>query len=77
MARNRSEKLTMIVCVCEGLSERNIRSAIQSGARSVGELGRRCGAGLDCGRCRAMLRGMLGEGCDARPPEGAAGSRRT
>ncbi len=67
----------MIVCVCEGLSERQIRTAIQSGARSVGERGRKCGAGLDCGRCRAMLRGMLGEGCDVRPVDGTTGSRRS
>jgi len=62
----------MIVCVCEGISDRIVRASIQSGAKSVPELGRKCGAGLDCGRCRAMLRGMLGEGCDRQSPEGLA-----
>ncbi|MCC6623009.1 MAG: (2Fe-2S)-binding protein [Deltaproteobacteria bacterium] len=51
----------MIVCVCEGVSDREIRASIQQGATSVNELGRRCRVGLDCGRCRDTLRGMLGE----------------
>lgn len=51
----------MIVCVCEGVSDREINANIQAGVRSLQELGRRCRAGLDCGRCREMIRGMLGE----------------
>jgi len=51
----------MIVCVCEGVSDREITANIQAGASSLNELGRRCQAGLDCGRCREMIRGMLGE----------------
>jgi len=51
----------MIVCVCEGVSDREIAANIQAGANSLNELGRRCKAGLDCGRCREMIRGMLGE----------------
>ena len=51
----------MIVCVCEGVSDREIAANIQAGASSLSELGRRCQAGLDCGRCREMIRGMLGE----------------
>jgi bacterioferritin-associated ferredoxin len=51
----------MIVCVCEGVSDREIVANIQAGASSLNELGRRCRAGLDCGRCREMIRGMLGE----------------
>jgi bacterioferritin-associated ferredoxin len=62
----------MIVCMCEGVSDREVRATIQAGARSMGELGRGCRAGLDCGRCRDMLRGMLGERCHHRPPEADA-----
>jgi bacterioferritin-associated ferredoxin len=66
----------MIVCVCEGVSDRTVKASIQSGAKSVHELGRKCGVGLDCGRCRAMLRGMLGEGCDRQAPEAMANAGR-
>lgn len=62
----------MIVCVCAGVSDREIRAAIQAGARTLGDLGRRCRAGVDCGACRDMLRGMLGAGCHHRPAEAAA-----
>jgi bacterioferritin-associated ferredoxin len=56
----------MIVCVCEGISDREIKANIQAGASSLSELGRRCRAGIDCGRCREMIRGMLGERAGAR-----------
>jgi len=56
----------MIVCVCEGVSDREIRASIQQGATSVNELGRRCKVGLDCGRCREMIRGMLGDRAHGR-----------
>ena len=64
----------MIVCICAGVSDREIRSNIQDGATSLNELGRRCKVGLDCGRCRDALRGMLGErvhgrACDAGATE--------
>jgi len=51
----------MIVCVCKGLNEREIWRAIATGAVTVMELGRCCGAGTDCGACRRELALMLGE----------------
>jgi bacterioferritin-associated ferredoxin len=64
----------MIVCVCEGVSDREIKANIQAGASSLTELGRRCRAGLDCGRCREMIRGMLGERARCRGTENASSS---
>ena len=57
----------MIVCLCEGLSDREISQTIQAGATSLKEVGRRCRAGVDCGRCREQIRGMLGERRCASP----------
>ena len=57
----------MIVCLCEGLNDREIRTEIQRGARSVVDLGRSCGAGSHCGMCRHQIRGMLrSEGVELR-----------
>ncbi len=64
----------MIVCVCEGVSDREIKANIQAGASSLSELGRRCRAGLDCGRCREMIRGMLGERAHCRGTENSSTS---
>lgn len=49
----------MIVCVCEAVRERDVRSAMDQGCRTVREVGRRCRAGTDCGACVSQLHTML------------------
>jgi bacterioferritin-associated ferredoxin len=49
----------MIVCICEGISDREIRGAIGAGCQSINAIAQRCGAGTDCGQCRGSLREML------------------
>ena len=41
----------MYVCVCYGVTDRQIREAARSGCRSVAELTLRTGAGANCGSC--------------------------
>ena len=50
----------MIVCICEGISDREIRGAIGAGCQSIQAIGQSCGAGTDCGQCRGSLRELLG-----------------
>ena len=45
----------MIVCLCKGVSDRDIASAIEGGASSVDEIAACTGAGTGCGRCRKGL----------------------
>lgn len=45
----------MIVCHCRGVSDRTIREAVRSGARSLGEVTARCGAAGRCGGCRPLV----------------------
>ncbi len=49
----------MIVCMCEGLSDREIRAEMDRGATSVREIKKRCGASGQCGMCATMLRQMV------------------
>jgi bacterioferritin-associated ferredoxin len=49
----------MIVCMCFPSSERDIDAAIDDGARTVTEIGERCGAGTGCGTCVSELRERL------------------
>lgn len=49
----------MIVCLCHGISDREVREHVQGGCRTVGQVGRACGAGTDCGRCVDVLRQMV------------------
>jgi bacterioferritin-associated ferredoxin len=50
----------MIVCVCRGVSDREIRAAIEEGAKCVDSL-ESCGIGGDCGGCQETLRDMIAE----------------
>ncbi|MFT7582514.1 MAG: bacterioferritin-associated ferredoxin [Myxococcota bacterium] len=60
----------MIVCLCEGVSDREVRASIQRGADSVREISQQSRAGTDCGRCRSQLRQMLQERALSRDRDG-------
>jgi bacterioferritin-associated ferredoxin len=45
----------MIVCHCKGITDRDIRKAVATGALTSAEIGHRCGAGTDCGGCRPLI----------------------
>jgi bacterioferritin-associated ferredoxin len=54
----------MLVCICHPSSERDIDAVIDDGARSVDDIGRRCGAGTGCGACVGELKDRLAaRGC--------------
>ena len=59
----------MWICLCKGVSDRQIRQAIRAGAATVEEIGRVTAAGTDCGKCLVAIRALLGEaGIDAPEP---------
>jgi bacterioferritin-associated ferredoxin len=41
----------MYVCICEAVTDTQVRSCIAAGARTVDEVGDACGAGTGCGSC--------------------------
>jgi len=45
----------MIICLCQVVSDRQVRALVAAGARTVTEVGRLCGAGTGCGGCRKQL----------------------
>jgi bacterioferritin-associated ferredoxin len=51
----------MYVCVCNGLTERDVRQCAEEGARSLDELASRLGLGAGCGRCRDCAASLLEE----------------
>ena len=63
----------MIICLCRGLSESDIRRVIERGAWSADAVMAACGAGGDCGACTIMLADLVAEsetaavGAGARP----------
>jgi bacterioferritin-associated ferredoxin len=55
---------TMIVCLCHPTSDRDVDAIIDEGARTVEDIGRRCGAGTGCGACVGELHDRLAaKGC--------------
>ncbi|HET6397339.1 MAG TPA: bacterioferritin-associated ferredoxin [Pseudoxanthomonas sp.] len=49
----------MYVCICNGVTDRHIREAADSGCASVAELTMRTGAGANCGSCLEMAASIL------------------
>ena len=49
----------MIVCVCNNISDREIRQAADMGLASLGDLRRDLGVGACCGKCVSCARQVL------------------
>lgn len=51
----------MYVCICNGVTDHQIRQAAEAGCRSMAELTMRTGAGATCGSCVEMATALLDE----------------
>lgn len=49
----------MIVCHCNGVSDRTIRRVAREGSASVADVGFACGAGTCCGGCIDAIRQII------------------
>lgn len=49
----------MYVCLCKGVTDRQIKAAIDSGACSMGHLRKSLGVASQCGKCSASARELL------------------
>jgi bacterioferritin-associated ferredoxin len=58
----------MITCLCHDVSEQQVARHAREGARTVEEVGRRCGAGTDCGTCREEIDAILARTHAHEPP---------
>jgi bacterioferritin-associated ferredoxin len=57
----RSRSPRVIVCQCNGVSDRTIRRAVRGGAASCREIARSCNAGTFCGGCRPAIAELIRE----------------
>ena len=51
----------MILCLCEAVTERQLRDAVRGGASTVSRLARQTRAGTGCGACACDLKRVLRE----------------
>jgi bacterioferritin-associated ferredoxin len=52
-----------IICICNAVSEPEIKAAIVAGARSVEDVAAACSAGDDCGSCQDYIEEMIEDYC--------------
>jgi len=52
----------MIVCSCFAVSATEVEALVEEGAATVAEVSAACGAGTDCGACRAQLAEIIAVG---------------
>ena len=51
----------MYVCICNGVTDRQIREAADAGCDSVSEMTMRTGAGARCGSCLGLVAELIDE----------------
>ena len=51
----------MIVCVCNNISDREIRQAVDLGLNSMAELRRELGVATCCGKCHSCAKEVLNQ----------------
>jgi bacterioferritin-associated ferredoxin len=49
----------MYVCICRAVTEHEVKSAIEAGAKTVQAVTQACCAGDDCGACHATIEDMI------------------
>jgi bacterioferritin-associated ferredoxin len=57
----------MIVCVCNNISDREIRQAVDLGLTTMAELRRDLGVATCCGKCHTCAREVLAEHLAVQP----------
>ncbi|AQA18000.1 (2Fe-2S)-binding protein [Halioglobus japonicus] len=51
----------MYVCLCKGITDTQIRAAVQDGASSLREVNRNLGVASQCGKCGIMAKEIVQE----------------
>lgn len=51
----------MYICICNAVSDRHIKNAVDDGARSVEDLHRLLSVGSQCGNCKECAKQFLNE----------------
>ena len=51
----------MYVCLCQAVTDQDIRDAVDDGAQTVSQLGESYGVATGCGRCQQMAQELIDE----------------
>jgi bacterioferritin-associated ferredoxin len=64
----------MYICLCHGVTDRDIRTCIDDGANSMRDLRQQLGVGTQCGKCACHVRAILKEEKSGATPFAAVSS---
>ena len=59
----------MYICICNAITERQVKESASAGIQSVDELAATLGVGSGCGRCRECATQILHEACQSLQPK--------
>ena len=62
----------MYICICNAVTDRQVKDSASAGVRSLDELAQNRGVGAGCGRCRECAAELLREACVAVHPGSAS-----
>ena len=62
----------MYVCICRAVTLSRLQALAGSGVNTLDAVERACGAGGDCGTCRADIAHVLAEECSSPRPQSKA-----
>jgi bacterioferritin-associated ferredoxin len=65
------EVVIVYLCICKSVSDRQIREAVELGARTIGDLNIRLGVSAECGKCTDSVREFLDACLAASSPTSA------
>ena len=54
----------MYVCICKGITDTQIRAAVQDGASSLADVRNTLGVASQCGKCGILTRDIVRESLD-------------
>ena len=61
----------MYVCLCQAVTDRDIRAAAARGARDIDRLGETLRLGIRCGRCKETAQAIIAEHLAEEPTSGS------
>jgi bacterioferritin-associated ferredoxin len=61
----------MLVCQCNGVTDRTVRRAVRKGARTTEDVGYACGAGACCGGCIPLIEKLIRHEASRSEPQAA------
>ena len=64
--------IPMYICICNAVTEKDVRECARRGCCSLDELSVELGVGAGCGRCRVVAKEILNESQSAGEPMLAA-----